>query len=89
MSAFCRARRWDFSWGTTTPLNMPGTHSESTDPSWEFYDLQEDPSESYNAYADPEYQDIIKELKKELEKEKNKVEDYDDVLPALSGMDNQ
>ena len=35
-------------------------------PSWEFYDLQADPKEDYNAYGDAQYQGIIKQMKKEM-----------------------
>ncbi|MBX2816196.1 MAG: sulfatase [Saprospiraceae bacterium] len=34
--------------------------------SWEFYDLQQDPSEMHNAYEDDAYQDIIEEHKGRL-----------------------
>jgi len=35
---------------------------------WEFYDLESDPSEMNNSYANPEYAGKIKELKSELQK---------------------
>ncbi len=34
---------------------------------WELYDMKKDPSEMNNVYDDPDYQDIIPELKKELD----------------------
>jgi arylsulfatase A-like enzyme len=34
---------------------------------WEFYDLENDPSEMMNLYGNPEYASTIKELKKELD----------------------
>jgi len=33
---------------------------------WEFYDLQEDPSEMNNIYTDPDYSEIISQTKQEL-----------------------
>ena len=33
---------------------------------WEFYDLEKDPKEMNNAYNDPHYAEIIKELKTEI-----------------------
>ncbi len=37
------------------------------EPGWEFYDLQKDPTEQHNAYADPQYYDIIQSMKKEMQ----------------------
>ena len=34
--------------------------------SWEFYDLESDPNEMTNLYADPQYEQIMKELKLRL-----------------------
>ena len=48
-------------------LDMPGAHPEHTTPAWEFYDLQEDPYEDRNAYSDSRYQEIITEMKGELQ----------------------
>ena len=47
-------------------LDMPGAHREHTVPSWEFYDLHEDPYENYNVYHDTRYQKIIARMKNEL-----------------------
>ncbi|MBD3386691.1 sulfatase-like hydrolase/transferase [candidate division KSB1 bacterium] len=33
---------------------------------WELYDLENDPHELYNVYSDPNYQDVVNKLKKEL-----------------------
>ncbi len=35
-------------------------------PGWEFYDLQKDPNENHNAIADPQYKQIVKNLKSRL-----------------------
>ena len=42
---------------------------KETPHSWELYDLKNDPEELHNRYNDPEYADIVKELKKELKKQ--------------------
>jgi arylsulfatase A-like enzyme len=45
---------------------------------WEFYDLQEDPRELRNAYDDPKYATIIKDMKQELERLREKYSDSDE-----------
>jgi arylsulfatase A-like enzyme len=42
---------------------------------WEFYDLKEDPNELNNLYNNPEYYDLIGELKKELKEQQKKYGD--------------
>ncbi len=37
-------------------------------PQWELYDLEEDPHEMRNVYADPAYADVVAELKTELKR---------------------
>ena len=39
-----------------------------TDDAWEFYDLQEDPHEINNVYDEPVHEEVIAELKNELER---------------------
>ena len=46
---------------------------------WEFYDLQTDPDELQNQYANPEYAPQISELKIELEKLIESVGDDSDM----------
>nr|WP_262511296.1 sulfatase [Arenibacter echinorum] len=40
--------------------------SNHTPVAWEFYDLKQDPKEMNNAYNDPNYKDIIEDLKEQL-----------------------
>lgn len=47
-------------------LNTTGSDKEPTVPVWEFHDLQKDPYEDHNSYNDPQYREIIKELKTRL-----------------------
>lgn len=49
---------------------------------WEFYDLKTDPSEMKNEIGNPQYSDIIQELKKELYALAKHYKD-DDMLPLL------
>ena len=50
---------------------------------WEFYDLQKDPHEMTNQYENPEYSDIIAEMKIKLKQLQEKYKDtkYMDYLP--------
>ena len=56
---------------------------EATPPAWEFYDLQKDPKELHNAYNDSEYVSIIKEMKSELQKQREIAGDTDKQYPKM------
>ncbi|MEJ2617443.1 MAG: DUF4976 domain-containing protein, partial [Ignavibacteriaceae bacterium] len=45
---------------------------------WELYDLQNDPNELNNLYDNPEYKTVIKNLKIELQKLREKYKDTDE-----------
>ncbi|MFP3903892.1 MAG: sulfatase [Armatimonadota bacterium] len=45
---------------------------------WELFDLQEDPMELNNVYADPAYSDVVKELTSELIRLRDEVGDHED-----------
>jgi len=45
---------------------------------WDFFDLEKDPNELFNAYSDPQYQDVIAELKDELIKQRQLLGDTDE-----------
>jgi arylsulfatase A-like enzyme len=47
---------------------------------WELYDLEKDPNEINNIYENPEYSEIIKELKEELEKLRQYYKDTELIL---------
>lgn len=66
------------------PLGHRGTSDISTPPAWEFYDLQKDPHESHNAYYDPAYANIIREMKKRLLELKKQAGDSDAAYPAMT-----
>lgn len=59
-------------------LNKPGAHEAATPPAWEFYDLQMDPEELRNAYADQQYQEVIREMKIALRQLRHEVGDGDE-----------
>ena len=57
------------SWGNKFEMDTPAA--------WEFYDLSKDPKEMNNAYNDPEYKDIIKELKQQLKEKRKSLNEED------------
>ncbi|CQR47228.1 Arylsulfatase [Paraliobacillus sp. PM-2] len=57
--------------GVTDAMDEPRT------PTWELFDLEQDYYELNNVYNDPAYSEIVKELKKELYRLKDEVEDYE------------
>ncbi|MEN7550715.1 sulfatase [Rapidithrix thailandica] len=64
-------------------LDMSGSGKETTEPAWEFYDLEKDPKELHNAYQDSEYQDVIKEMKEELLAQRQEFGDTDAQYPVM------
>ena len=47
-------------------LSQPGAKDDPRPPEWELFDLEKDPGEMNNVYADPAYADVVKELRLEL-----------------------
>jgi len=54
-----------------------------TPPAWEFYDLTKDPQEMENKYKDPAYREIITELKAQLQKQREDLNETDKDYPVL------
>jgi uncharacterized sulfatase len=54
-----------------------------TPAAWEFYDLQEDPSEMVNAYRNPQYAPVIAELKAEMKRQREVLNETDAAYPHL------
>ena len=59
-------------------LHTKGSSDYISEPSWEFYDLKEDPKEDNNAYYVKKYSKIIKEMKDEIIKLRNEIGDTDE-----------
>ncbi|MBD3353465.1 MAG: sulfatase-like hydrolase/transferase [Candidatus Lokiarchaeota archaeon] len=57
------------------PLRQKGARKDKHEPEWELFDLEEDPYEMNNVYNDPEYRDIVKNLKHKLHELQAKVGD--------------
>ncbi len=50
---------------------------------WEFYDLKKDPKEMNNAYSDPEYKNVITDLKAQLIKLREDLNETDKNYPHI------
>lgn len=64
-------------------LNMTGSTNYISKPSWEFYDLQQDPCENHNAYHDERYAKIIKQMKKDMLNLRSEVGDTDEGIERM------
>jgi len=78
-----RDQRYKLGFFYGLPLDMTGAMQDITNPAWEFYDLEVDPTESRNAYHDPTYANIIADLKNELAELRNEVGDTDARYPEM------
>ena len=56
---------------------------DSTPAAWEFYDLKKDPREMHNQYSNPEYHEIISEMKQMLKQKRKEIGDTDDKFPRI------
>jgi arylsulfatase A-like enzyme len=54
-----------------------------TPPAWEFYDLEKDPKEMKNLYADPEYKQIVASMKTQLKETREALGETDEKYPAI------
>ncbi len=66
------------------PLGMTGSSDVPVAPSWEFYDLLEDPHEDRNAYSDKRYQTVIRKMKQEMMRLRNECGDMDEGAVRIS-----
>jgi arylsulfatase A-like enzyme len=70
-----RTHRYKLIYYYADALNQPGAIDESYEPEWELFDLEKDPYELNSVYNNPEYADIVKDLKKELARLQKEVGD--------------
>lgn len=56
---------------------------KETPHTWEFYDLKNDPQELNNRYNDPQYKEIIAELKAELKRQRVAYNETDENYPEI------
>jgi len=78
-----RTKRYKLIFYYGLPLGMAGAVNKPTEPEWELFDLQKDPSEMNSIYNDPAYKKITDELKKELLRLKKYYHDTDEIYPEL------
>jgi arylsulfatase A-like enzyme len=64
-------------------LGLGKSPAAATEPEWELFDLEKDPRELKNVYADPSYQEIAAALKAELLRLKAELGDRDEDYPPL------
>ncbi len=65
------------------------TDFQPVEPSWELYHLETDPAEMNNLYGMPEQQILVKELKGELLRLKEELEDPDSTCTGLTEINDQ
>jgi N-acetylglucosamine-6-sulfatase len=56
---------------------------DSTPPGWEFYDLRKDPKEMDNRYGEPQYAEIIADMKNRLKTEREELNETEAAYPHL------
>jgi len=78
-----RDQRYKLAFFYGQDLGMKGTSDQVTEPQWEFYDLESDPNEIYNAIDDASYSKIIKDMKEDLLEERNRYGDLDEDYPVM------
>lgn len=64
------------------------TGDDRTPAAWELYDLEKDPAEMQNQYANPEYAEVVAELKSELRKQRASLNETDENYPVLQKIIN-
>jgi N-acetylglucosamine-6-sulfatase len=62
-------------WGSKAEIVTP--------PGWEFYDLLQDPNEMQNLYSDPEYSEVINDLKTRLKSLRKELNETDERYPHI------
>lgn len=70
-----RTKRYKLIYYYGESLGASNTFDESRTPEWELFDLEKDPLEMQSVYHDPDYANIVKELKTELYRLKEEVKD--------------
>lgn len=68
------------SWGNRYAFDTPAA--------WEFYDLKKDPQEMQNEYANPEYKELIEDLKKQLAAKRKELNEEDTNFPHIQEVIN-
>ena len=59
---------------------------EQTPAAWEFYDLSQDLEELHNRYGDPAYQEVIQQLKEQLQAKREALKETDEDYPHIQAV---
>ncbi len=68
-------------WGSQADIVTP--------PGWELYDLEEDPKEMNNLYGNPEYAEVIADLKQRLARVRSELNETDANYPHIQAIIDQ
>ncbi len=80
-----------FFYGSDNVKNSSGKNDgnryfSNTPTAWEFYDLEKDPAEMRNEYGNPSYAQEIAELKSELKRQRQQLNETDKNFPHLQAI---
>ncbi len=81
-----RNQRYKLAFFYGQPLGKKGTNEVTTEPAWEFFDLEEDPKEMYNAISESKYSTIIQEMKIAMLEERTKYNDLDEGSEVMQNI---
>ena len=62
-----RDQRYKLIYWYNEGFELEGTQEGGQDREWELYDCEKDPLELFNCYSDPAYQDVVRDMTRELE----------------------
>ena len=78
-----RTRKWKLTFFYGLALDASGAVDEPTPAGWELYDVENDPLELHNLYADPALASVVRELKQQLDALKRRLGDTDRAYPEV------
>ena len=71
-----RTMRYKLIYYYADALGQPGAIDDPKPPEWELFDLEKDPTEMNDVYADPAYAAVVRDLKNELQRLRREVGDH-------------
>jgi hypothetical protein len=63
-----------------------GSEKDRSPAAWEFYDLEKDPHEMTNEYANPDYAGVIRKMKAQLAATRETLDETDASRPAIQAI---
>ncbi len=70
-----RTHRYKLIYWYCAPLGQPGANEDHLEPEWELFDLEKDPLEVFDVYADPAYAEVVKDMTARLDAEMTRIGD--------------